>query len=88
MIARRLVIHGRVQGVFYRDWAVRTAQALGADGWVRNREDGTVEALVEGPEDVVDAFVTAARDGPSAGRVDRIEETGVEPAGRGGFERR
>ena len=47
-IARHLSIHGRVQGVFSRDWAVETARELGLAGWVRNRRDGTVEAVVQG----------------------------------------
>ncbi|HCO47608.1 MAG TPA: acylphosphatase, partial [Erythrobacter sp.] len=48
--ARRLIARGRVQGVFYRDWTVETAAALGLAGWVRNLPDGTVEAHVEGPQ--------------------------------------
>ncbi len=47
-VARRLVIYGRVQGVFYRGWSVETARDLGLRGWVRNRSDGTVEALLQG----------------------------------------
>ena len=73
-IARHLSIHGRVQGVFYRDWAVETARELGLAGWVRNRRDGTVEAVVQGEEASVERFITLAKDGPvfcsviSAGR--------------------
>lgn len=88
MIARRLTIHGRVQGVFYRDWTVRTARGLGLAGWVRNRRDGTVEAIVEGPEDAVARFVALAHDGPPAAGVARIGEETVAAAGRQGFERR
>ena len=85
-IARHLSIHGRVQGVFYRGWAVDTARQLGLAGWVRNRRDGTVEALVQGEEDAVKRFVTLAREGPAAAIVEGIDESEEEPATFSGFE--
>lgn len=74
MIGRRLRIHGRVQGVSYRTWAVRSAQSRGLIGWVRNLRDGSVEALVVGESGAVDAFTTDCRRGPTAARVDRIDQ--------------
>lgn len=79
--ALRLVIHGRVQGVFFRDSMRREAQALGIAGWVRNRNDGTVEAVVQGERAAVDAIVRWARRGPEHARVERVE---TEP-GEGGY---
>ena len=73
MIGRRLRIHGLVQGVSFRDWAVRAARSRGLTGWVRNRRDGSVEALVVGEPDAVDAFTADCRQGPVAARVDRID---------------
>jgi acylphosphatase len=77
--ARRLVIAGRVQGVGYRDWLVREATRHGLAGWVRNRADGTVEALLAGEEDAVQAVLMACRRGPPLARVERIEERFDEP---------
>ncbi|MFO1413436.1 MAG: acylphosphatase [Burkholderiales bacterium] len=78
-VARHLRIHGTVQGVGYRDAALRRAQALGLTGWVRNRRDGTVEAFVQGPAEAVDAMVAWARRGPAAARVSEVEATPVDP---------
>ncbi len=72
-IARRLRIRGRVQGVSYRWWTVQTARGLGLDGWVRNRFDGSVEALAVGPTEAVETLIEACRCGPTAARVDDIE---------------
>jgi acylphosphatase len=72
-IARRLRIHGRVQGVWYRGWTVEQARALGLDGWVRNREDGSVEAVVAGYAAQVDELIARSHRGPAAARVDRVE---------------
>lgn len=88
IVAKRLFIHGLVQGVFYRQWAVRTAGELGLVGWVRNRRDGTVEALVQGDESNVERFIAQARNGPPAARVERIEVADEEPSALSGFEQR
>jgi len=72
VIRRRLVVTGRVQGVFYRDWAVEQARLLGLNGWVRNRTDGSVEALVSGAPEMVGAIIERARRGPPAARVDDV----------------
>lgn len=79
MICYRLRITGRVQGVAYRDWMVRTARAAGIVGWVRNRGDGSVEALVAGPADIVNALIADCRQGPPAARVDNVERSGEPP---------
>lgn len=83
----RLRIHGRVQGVWYRGWTVEQARALGLDGWVRNRRDGSVETVVSGPSDAVDRMILACRDGPPAARVDtvHVEETVPTETGGSGF---
>lgn len=72
----RLGITGRVQGVGYRDWVMATAQKLGLKGWVRNRVDGSVEALVVGDDDAVGKMIEACRHGPALARVDAVD---VEP---------
>ena len=72
----RLVIHGRVQGVFFRDSMRREAQNLAVAGWVKNRSDGTVEAAVHGEPAAVDAIVRWARRGPQHAQVERVE---IEP---------
>jgi len=71
-----LVIHGRVQGVYFRDSMRREAEGLGIAGWVRNRSDGTVEAAIQGSAADVDAIVRWARRGPPHAEVKRIE---IEP---------
>jgi acylphosphatase len=72
-VTRRLRIHGRVQGVFYRGWSVATARALGLRGWVRNRTDGSVELLVCGDAEQVEAMIARCRQGPPSARVDRVD---------------
>ena len=74
--AVRLVIRGRVQGVWFRAWTVEQARELGLDGWVRNRADGAVEAAVAGPPDKVDRLVVLARRGPPLAKVSAVT---VEP---------
>ncbi|WP_420404103.1 acylphosphatase [Nisaea sp.] len=82
----RVVISGRVQGVWYRGWTVGEAAAAGLDGWVRNRSDGTVEAVFSGPSDRVAAMIEACRDGPPAARVTGIEcFDDTDPPAQSGF---
>ena len=85
-VARRVVVHGFVQGVFFRDSTRRKAASRGVAGWVRNRSDGTVEALFEGDADAVDGMVAFAREGPRGAQVERVEVDVAEPEGRAGFE--
>jgi len=82
MIARRVVVHGRVQGVGYRFAMVEAASAVGATGWVRNRRNGTVEALVQGDAAAVDALVAWCRRGPPAARVTDVTIEACEPDSR------
>ena len=88
MIARRLTVYGRVQGVFYRDWTVENARELGLAGWVRNQPDGTVAALLQGEPGTVREMVERMRSGPPRARVERIEEAEAEAEELAGFARR
>ncbi|MBC2777805.1 acylphosphatase [Parasphingopyxis marina] len=87
MIARHLIIHGRVQGVFYRDWTVETARRLGLTGWVRNRRDGTVEAVVQGEDEAVERFIEMAKDGPPRAGVKHIDAAPLPAGGFSHFEK-
>ncbi|HVC55950.1 MAG TPA: acylphosphatase [Stellaceae bacterium] len=81
----RLHIAGRVQGVGYRAWALQQAARLGLRGWVRNRVDGTVEALVIGEEEAVAAMIEACGEGPFAARVRAVAVDEVADDGSAGF---
>ena len=85
-VRRRAVIHGRVQGVWFRGATQQVAERRGVDGWVRNRKDGSVEAVFEGNPDDVAALVEFVRRGPPAARVERVEEHDEAPRGERGFE--
>jgi acylphosphatase len=88
VIRRRLVVHGRVQGVGFR-WSVqRAAQSRGVAGWVANRPDGTVEAVFEGEPEPVEALVRLCREGPRGAVVDRVEVDEEQPEGLSGFRAR
>jgi acylphosphatase len=76
---RQVTIKGRVQGVGYRAWLEHQAIARGLEGWVRNRRDGSVEALFAGPEDVVADMVASCRRGPVSARVDKVDDEKAEP---------
>jgi acylphosphatase len=69
----RVVISGRVQGVWYRGWTERTARAHGLDGWVRNRRDGTVEAVLAGEPEVVEDMIAQLWEGPDLAAVSAID---------------
>jgi len=81
-IRTHLIIEGRVQGVWFRDSARREAITLGVLGWVKNRPDGTVEVLVEGPEEQVEKFVTWCHQGSPLSQVRQIHETREERKGQ------
>jgi acylphosphatase len=85
MTRRRVVVHGRVQGVFFRGSTAERAQQVGVNGWVRNRADGTVEAVFEGSATQVAEMLRYCRDGPPWARVDRVEEFEEEPEDLRGF---
>ena len=85
-IARHVVVHGRVQGVFFRETARRRARRAGVSGWVRNNDDGSVEAWFEGDPDDVEVMVRFAGIGPSGAYVDRVDVDEVEPEDLRGFE--
>jgi acylphosphatase len=84
-IRRRVVVHGRVQGVFFRDSTRQRANAHGVAGWVRNRPDGAVEAMFEGEPDAVARLVRFCETGPRGAHVSRVEVFDEPPDGLDGF---
>ncbi len=79
-----VIIAGRVQGVWFRGWMIEEARARGLDGWVRNRDDGMVEALFSGPADAVEAMIQAWWRGPPSARVTDVRVSpAAPPEGRG-----
>jgi acylphosphatase len=85
MIRRRVIVHGRVQGVFFRDSTRRMAQQRGVAGWVSNRSDGAVEAVFEGDTEAVERLVAFTGEGPRGAQVERVEVSEEEPEGLTGF---
>jgi acylphosphatase len=85
-VRSRVVVEGRVQGVWFRESTRQVAEELGVAGWVRNLPDGAVEAVFEGEEDRVASAVAWARRGPQAAVVTSLTETAEEPEGAVGFE--
>ncbi len=86
IVRRRLVVYGRVQGVWFRESCREEAERHGVAGWVRNRPDGSVEIEAEGPANAVAALTDWARQGPPRARVDGVEATDVPFTGTAGFE--
>jgi acylphosphatase len=85
VIRRRLIVHGRVQGVGFR-WAIaRAAESRGVAGWVANRADGTVEAVLEGEPEAVDSVLRLSEQGPRGANVQRVEVAEEEPEALRGF---
>ena len=85
MIRSRVVVHGFVHGVFFRDTVQRRAHSAGVAGWVRNNRDGTVEAVFEGEPERVERLVAFCREGPRGARVDRLEVIAEAPEDLGSF---
>lgn len=88
MRAVRLRISGRVQGVWFRAWTAKTARSLGLSGWVRNRRDGSVEALISGDDEAVSRMIEACRRGPPSAVVESLEEQPADEPGETGFRTR
>jgi acylphosphatase len=84
-VRRRVVVHGQVQGVFFRDTTRRLAERHGVAGWVRNNRDGSVEAVFEGEPEAVERLTAFVREGPRGARVDRLESFDEQPEGLTGF---
>ncbi len=84
-VAQQVVVHGRVQGVFFRDSTRQEALSRGVDGWVRNCPDGTVQAHFEGSGEAVDRMVRWCREGPSSADVADVRVSEVAPEGLEGF---
>lgn len=85
MIRRRVVVRGRVQGVFFRDSCRREARKLGVSGWVTNAPDGSVEGAFEGEPEAVEQLTSWCRQGPGRASVTDVEVTEEEPRGESGF---
>jgi acylphosphatase len=88
VIAVRVMISGTVQGVWYRGWTVDQATSRGLRGWVRNRRDGSVEALFVGPKAKVEAMIKACEQGPPQARVNHVERFDADDPGLLFFEQR
>jgi acylphosphatase len=85
VLRRRVLISGRVQGVWFRESCGEQARAAGVAGWVRNRADGRVEAVLEGPAAGVERVVDWCRHGPRRAQVDAVDIVCEEPVGEAGF---
>jgi acylphosphatase len=85
-IRRRVVVHGHVQGVFFRDSTRERAQSRGVAGWVRNRPDGAVEAVFEGDPEAVESMVRFTSEGPGRADVNDVEVSEEEPEGLSDFD--
>jgi acylphosphatase len=83
---KHALVHGRVQGVFFRDATRRKAASRGVAGWVRNRPDGAVEAVFEGEPQAVEEMIEFCRQGSRGAEVDRVDVSDEEPEGLTGFE--
>jgi acylphosphatase len=85
-IRRRATVHGNVQGVFFRDSTQEEAEKRGVNGWVRNQSDGSVETVLEGPRESVEAVLSFLEGGPSKADVERVDVQEEEPEGLSSFE--
>jgi acylphosphatase len=86
VIRRRVIVHGWVQGVYFRDSVRHRARAANVTGWVRNNRDGTVEAVFEGEPEAVERLIDFCRQGPRGAEVDRVDVVAEDSEGASGFE--
>lgn len=86
VVRRRLIAHGRVQGVFFRDTTRRDAESRGVAGWARNLPDGTVEVVFEGDPEAVERLVDLCREGPGHSEVSSLDVFEEPPEGTQGFQ--
>lgn len=86
MIRRRVIVHGWVQGVYFRDSVRQRARAANVTGWVHNNRDGTVEAAFEGEPASVERLVAFCHEGPRGAQVERVDVVAEAPEGSSGFE--
>ncbi len=85
MIRRRVIVHGYVQGVFFRDSVSRLARRYDVNGWVANRWDGSVEAVLEGEAEAVERLVAFCREGPRGAQVESVDVSEEDPEGLSSF---
>lgn len=85
MTAKHVLVTGRVQGVSFRAWTREQAERLGVAGWVRNKPDGSVEAVISGSDDAVSALIGALHNGPMMAKVDDLRVTDADPPAESGF---
>jgi acylphosphatase len=85
LIAKRAVVHGHVQGVFFRATVARAADREGVAGWATNRADGSVEVFLEGDSEAVDRVLEVCRTGPRGADVESVDVSDAEPEGCSGF---
>ena len=85
VVGRKVRVYGRVQGVFFRQWTVKKASALGVNGWVHNARDGSVEAHLAGEESAVEGLIEHMRRGPPQARVEDVTVETAEPEPVEGF---
>ena len=84
----KVAVTGRVQGVWFRAWTCEQAESLGLDGWVRNRRDGSVEAVLSGQDKDVDAMLDLLRQGPPAAKVTSVQSEALDDPPESGFQQR
>lgn len=87
-MSKRILVHGRVQGVWFRGWTLDQARELGLNGWVRNRRDGSVEILADGPDQVIAELVRRCHQGPPSARVERVDTEEADEAAPADFVQR
>ncbi|MDW4499912.1 acylphosphatase [Sulfitobacter sp. D35] len=86
MTTKHVIVSGQVQGVWYRAWTRKQAETRGISGWVRNRSDGSVEALLSGEDEAVEAMIEALHGGPDTARVVKVQVRDADAPAESGFQ--